>query len=306
MSSENNSQLTVSQALPGFVEYMWVERRFSAATVSKYKQNITSFMRDVGDVGVSDLKLAHIVALKSSMAKRGVQESGMASAIFAIKNLLTYARDFLHVRVMDLSVIRAANPPRRQVVYLSPEEIKQFISAITVTNTWEGSPRLFGYCLRALVETLLASAMRISEALSLNRDSIDLQKREAFIIGKGNKERTVFFTQDALDWIQKYLELRKDKEPALFATGKGERLRAGAVEASFRRITAKAGLEKRVTPHVLRHTAATNLLRNGCPMGYIREILGHYRLETTCHFYLGVLSKADTKRAFESYMNYER
>jgi len=303
---DNTSQTTISQILPGFVEYMWVERRFSAATVSKYKENIVSFMREVGDVAIAELGFAHIIALKGRMAARGAQESRMASMIFAIKSLLGYARDVLQIRVMDLSVIRAPKPPRREVAYLSPDELNKFISAIPVTNCWTQEPRLDGQCFRALVETLSASAMRISEALSLNRDSIDFEKREAYIIGKGNRERTVFFTKDALTWIRRYLGLRQDTGPALFATRTGERLCVGAVETRFRRVSAKAALSKRVTPHMLRHTAATHLLRKGCPVGYIKEILGHQRLETTCRFYLGVMNATDTKRAFDSYMNYEK
>lgn len=303
---DNTPQATISQILPGFVEYMWVEKRFSAATVSKYKENMVSFMRDVGDLGVAELGFAQIVALKGRMAARGAQEARMASMIFAIKSFLAYARDVLELGVMDLSLIRAPKPPRREVAYLSPDELNRFISAIPVTNSWTQQPRFDGLCFRALVETLSASAMRISEALSLNRDSIDFEKRESYIIGKGNRGRTVFFTEDALTWIRRYLELREDSGPALFASRTGERLRVGAVETRFRRLSAKAALGKRVTPHMLRHTAATHLLQKGCPVGYIKEILGHQRLETTCHFYLGMMNAADTKRAFESYMSYDR
>ena len=299
-------QIPISQLLPGFIEYMRAEKRFSTATVSKYKLNVLAFIRELGDMAVSKLSLAHIVTLKSRMAARGVQEAGTGSMIFALKSLLSYARDILQIQVMDISVIRAPRPPRREVVYLSPEELRKFVSAIPLTNSWSGQPRLSGHCFRALVETLCASAMRISEALSLNRDSIDFVKRDAYIVGKGNKERMAFFTEEALAWIGRYLELREDNGQALFATRTGERLGVGAVEARFRRNSAKANLDKRVTPHTLRHTAATNLLRRGCPIGYIKEILGHQRLETTCHFYLGVMDQADTKQAFESYMNCQR
>src|SRR5437899_8770926 len=74
------------------------------------------------------------------------------------------------------------------------------------------------------------------------------------------------------------------------------------VQQMFQRTVKRAKLGKRVTPHTLRHTAATLLLRNGCPIGYIKEVLGHSRLETTCRYYLGVLNKVDTKRAFDQYM----
>jgi site-specific recombinase XerD len=139
--------------------------------------------------------------------------------------------------------------------------------------------------------------MRITEALNLDRDSIDRVRLEAVIIGKGNKQRTVFFTERGLRWIDSYLALRTDVEPALFVSLKNTRLTLDTVEPMFRRIRCWSGLDKAVTPHMLRHTAATNLLRNGCPIGHIKEILGHENLMTTCRYYLGILDKVETKRA---------
>jgi hypothetical protein len=127
-------------------------------------------------------------------------------------------------------------------------------------------------------------------------------KREALIVGKGNKHRSVFFTEGCLQWINQYLLLTADRDPALLVTKSGSRLSAASVHKMFERLSEKAALGKRVTPHILRHTVATNLLRNGCPIGYIKEILGHNRLETTCHYYLGALNKTDAKDAFDAYM----
>src|SRR5207249_3346998 len=117
------------------------------------------------------------------------------------------------------------------------------------------------------------------------------------------KQRTVFFTDRALQWITRYVDLRTDSNPALFATLKNKRLTVDSVEPMFRRNTKWSGLEKRVTPHMIRHTTATNLLRNGCPIGYIKEILGHENLETTCRYYLGILTKAEVKRSHEQYFD---
>lgn len=156
---------------------------------------------------------------------------------------------------------------------------------------------------RTLVEVLLGTGMRISEALSLNRDSIDFEKKEAKIIGKGNKERTVFFNERCLEWVKRWLEVREDDHPALFITQSGTRWSKDDIEWLFRRYAQKAGLTKKVTPHILRHTMATNLLFNGCPVSHVKEILGHERLETTCRYYLG-LDKSKAKEAHEKFLNY--
>lgn len=283
---------------------MAVEKRFSPLTVSKYHGNVRWFVRDVGDLVIPALCLNDFISLKARMTERGARASRIAGVIFAMKSALSYAHDVLGVPILDLRSVKAPREARREVVYLTDQELARFLGTIRLESSWTGEPRVTGYCYRALVETLLASGMRISEALSLDRDSIDFGTREAVIIGKGNRQRTVFFTPRALDWLQRYFKMRRDTGQALFASRTGRRLTRDAVEFMFRRLSRAARLEKAVTPHMLRHTAATNLLHKGCPIGFIKEVLGHQRLETTCRFYLGMLDKADTKRAFDSYMIY--
>jgi integrase/recombinase XerC len=301
-----STPLTLSVLLPGFGAYLSSERRFSAGTVRTYQENIRWVIRHCGDAGVAGIDFQFLVNLKSSLLANGAGSSRVAGITYALKNALVYTRDVLGVPVMNVSLIRAPGAPRRQVVYLTPDEYSEFVEAIPL-HTGFGRQRLSQFCFRALVETLAATGMRISEALSLNVDSVDLAKGEAVIIGKGNKQRTVFFTERALTWINRYLALRNDANPAIFAGTNGRRLQAGNVQAMFRRTNAPLfkRLGKRVTPHILRHTAATNLLQRGCPVGHIKEILGHQNLETTCRFYLGQLTRAEVRRAFDAYMHYE-
>ena len=296
------SPLTLSACLKGFREYLLADRRFSAATVQSYCANIEWIIRHFGDVSLTDVTLQTVLRLKSQLFQRGAKESRVAVVLYTLRAVLQYARDILDYNTLDPQLIRTPRPPSREVVYLNDSELESFLNAIPLHYMWNPEPRFSGVCFRALVETLIATAMRISESLSLNRDGIDFDKREAVIIGKGNKQRVVFFTPRAIAWIRKYLELRRDNNPALFATQHGRRLTVNGVQQTFQRTVKRAKLAKRVTPHTLRHTAATLLLRNGCPIGYIKEVLGHSRLETTCRYYLGVLDKADTKRAFDQYM----
>ena len=300
---QNGNKKHIRDLLLGFIEYMSVERRFSPVTIEKYRGNILSFLRDVGNPPVSEVGLEHFITLKGRMAERGAQESRIGSVVCAVKALLCYARDILKVPVVDLASIKAPRPPRRQVPYLTNEELERFIQAIPL-RTWEGKPRLVGYRFRALAETLAATGMRLSETLSLDRDTIDFERRKATVIGKGNRERVVFFTDVALQWITRYLDLRTDRGPALFVTADGGRLSQKAVQGMFKRNTKWAKLEKSVTPHIIRHTTATNLLRNGCPIGFIKEILGHERLETTCRYYLGILDSAETEKAHRAFLNF--
>ena len=146
--------------------------------------------------------------------------------------------------------------------------------------------------------------MRIGEVLSLNRRDIDWERREAKIIGKGNKERTVFFTKRSLDWLRKYLERRTDTHEAVFVTRKPHsRMHRDDIWRFFDRHRRLAKIHKKLTPHILRHTVATNLIFNGCPIVHVKEILGHERLDTTCKYYLGV-DKKQAKKAHKKFLDF--
>jgi integrase/recombinase XerD len=184
------------------------------------------------------------------------------------------------------------------VIFLTKEEIEAFIGTIKTKNWNE-------FRFRVLVEVLLGTGMRIGEVLSLNRKTINWEKREAKIIGKGNKERTVFFTQRSLDWISKWLESRKDTHEAIFITRMANptRLDRNDIWRFFDRHRRLAHINKKLTPHILRHTVATNLVFNGCPIVHVKEILGHERLDTTCKYYLGV-DREQARKAHKEYLTF--
>jgi len=159
---------------------------------------------------------------------------------------------------------------------------------------------------RALVEVLLGTGARISEVLSLDRRDVDAQSREVKIIGKGKKQRVLFFTERAIEWLGRYLECRRDDEEPLFVLrgNQPRRLTYDAVKTVFHRFARRGRLKKKVTAHVLRHTVATTLLFNGCPIGHIKELLGHERLDTTCRYYLGLDVRA-AGDAHQKFLRYE-
>lgn len=136
---------------------------------------------------------------------------------------------------------------------------------------------------RAFIEALYATGCRLSEMHSLNRGDINLQTMSTKVIGKGNKEREVFFSFKAMYHIRKYLSERLDNDPALFVTERKptRRLTRRAIQREISIIAAAAGLNKRVSPHTLRHTFATLTLNNGAELGAIQQLLGHESPATT-------------------------
>jgi integrase/recombinase XerD len=297
----DNPMLT--DLLPGLHDYMAAERRFRERTLHNYIEDIRFFAKLMGDFPVTDIRLNQFISFKARMAERGAGESRIASIVNAMKCVLAYSRDVLGLSVMDLKIVKAPKTPRREVRYLGASQLEAFMATVPLT-TFSGEPRTLGYCIRTLIETLAATGMRISEALALDRDSVDGSTRETLIVGKGGKQRTVYFTERALLWITRYLRLRSDSNPALFVNARGGRLSMYSVHSMFRRLTKRSELKLQITPHIIRHTLATTLLRNGCPIGFIKEILGHEQLQTTCRYYLGMMTKDETKYAHQTYTHF--
>lgn len=296
--------------ISAFLDWVRVERTFSAETISTYRRSLERFITEADVSRPEDIDAQALLRLKRSLMNRGCSAQYIAVIVLSGRCFLRFCRDVRGLAVMDPATIKPPNRPRRQVNFLSMEEVERFVASIPLERHWLGRKRVTdsrpqGLLYRALVETLLGSGMRISEALSLRRGGIDWKTQEARVVGKGNKERTVFFTKRALHWLRQYLELRNDRLDAVFVTPNGRApLDRHAVVRWFGRQSRKAGLNKRVTAHVLRHTVATTLMFNGCPMGHIKEILGHERLDTTCRYYLG-LDRRQAKAAMLKWLDYD-
>lgn len=300
-------QLTIGMIAPLFLEWAHYEMRRAPGTVARYREALQWIIRDIGDLPIQSLHLGHLLRLRQRMEARGCREGRMAAILNTLRSFLKFCHAILRLPVLDYHEVRVPRVPRREVIYLTPDEVGQFVNAIIAPQeSWERVPTT-RLRFRALVEILLGTGGRISEVLSLNRSDINTDRREAKIIGKGNKERVLFFTERSLVWLQRYLARRHDEDEALFLT-QGDpprRLRQrDRIKDSFAVYRIRAGLTKRVSPHILRHTMATTLLFNGCPIGHIKEMLGHERLDTTCRYYLG-LDKRAAKAAHQQFLRYE-
>jgi integrase/recombinase XerD len=299
-------ELTISTVAPVFLEWTRYEMRRSPCTVQRYREALGWVVRDIGDQPVAGLHLGHLLALRRKMEERGCGEARMAAILHTLRSLLKFSRDVLRVQALDPKNVRVPRIPRRDVVFLAKDEVAQLLGAVIPSGeSWEKAP-MPRLAFRALVEVLLGTGARISEILSLDRSGVNFEQREARIIGKGNKERMLFFTDRSLEWLRRYLSRRRDDESPLFVKQSDPpgRLTYAAVKNAFQRLGRKSGLDKKVTAHILRHTMATTLLFNGCPIGHIKVALGHERLDTTCRYYLGLDLRA-AKEAHGEYLKYD-
>jgi integrase/recombinase XerD len=300
MVQNTKTKKRISEVSEEFLTWLQVEKRFAKSSIVSYRSRLKCLVRDIGDVPVQEFTMEHIYRLKQILHERENTEVFMGVCLAVIKGLLKYYRDRYSASLqINPDSITIPKRPRREVVFLTSEEIQRFRDSI---NT----KALYGLRFRVLVEVLLGTGMRISEALSLNRQSIDFLKKEARVIGKGNKERVIFFTEDALFWIDQYLSRRMDKNEALFiTTGKEpQRLKNQDLTRYFKRQRMIAGINKKVTPHILRHCFASHLVFNNCPFSEIKTLMGHERIDTSIRYYVGLTDSEKAREAHAKYLKY--
>jgi site-specific recombinase XerD len=151
---------------------------------------------------------------------------------------------------------------------------------------------------RALIAFLMATGCRISEVTQLNREDVDLSRLECTVLGKGNKERTVYFDGVTAALIRTYMEQRKDSSPALFAGRGTDRITPHGVRKMLKVLANGANVDH-VHPHKFRRTLATNLIRHGMQIQEVAAILGHDKLDTTMQYV--VLDKSDVAHSYRKY-----
>jgi site-specific recombinase XerD len=177
-----------------------------------------------------------------------------------------------------------ARTVRKQVTWLTPEELSQLFAQPNITT-------LNGLRDRAMLELLFSSGLRVSELVGLDKNHINLKRREFSVRGKGQKDRPIFISPNAAEWLTRYLERRTDNSPALFirlggrkaaeTSGDFSRLTPRSVQRLVSRYALLAGITKAVHPHTLRHSFATDLLMNGADLRSVQALLGHSNIATT-------------------------
>ncbi len=269
-----------------FLEYIEIERGRSLKTVANYDRYLTRFFEHAQAEKPQDITEDAIRLFRLDLNRQlGQKIRGQSQATLKKKTQNYYLialRSFLKY-LMKRSIpcltpdhIELAKVGDRSLDLISGDELMRIMRA----PEGDDSKALRD---RAILELLFSTGLRVSELCSLNRD-IDLTKDELTIRGKGDKVRLVFISPDARGAIQAYLKVRDDMEEALFVPmGKkeGARLTTRSVERIVEHYARAAGISKKVTPHVLRHSFATNLLENGADIRSVQVLLGHANIGTT-------------------------
>ena len=267
-----------------FLEYIEIERGRSVKTVRNYDHYLTRFFQQMKISKPEDITHSVVREFRIWLNRQDGTEGTMKKRtqnyyLIALRAFLKYLRKS-NVKTLQPETIELAKLPEREIDLITEAELERLLDAPkggTLTALRD----------KAILETLFSTGLRVSELVSLDRD-IDLTRDELTVRGKGEKLRVVFFSQSAKDAIKAYLDKRDDMDGALFvqygknAESKDERrLTPRSVERLVKQYAIKAGITKRVTPHVVRHSFATDLLQNGADIRSVQALLGHASINTT-------------------------
>jgi site-specific recombinase XerD len=298
--------MQISRAIKEFLKNGAIGRGYSANTLRNYKTYLTQFSTWCEENGLKDIEkvtLNDVEEFQLSLRQEHDLKIGPATVnyyLIALRTLLKYL--ILHdIEVLSPEKIALSKTTGRQILFLEPEEIEAIDSQIKTED-------LNGLRDHAIFQILYSSGLRISELVALKRGQISLARGEFSVKGKGGKVRPVFVSEKAALALEEYFGSRRDSNPAAFIRhsknpdhdSKGKPLTPRSIQRMLKHYAGLAGIVKPVTPHKLRHSFATQLLRNGADLRSVQALLGHSSITTT-QVYTHVTNKS-LKEVHEKYL----
>lgn len=285
-----------------FLEYCEVERGRSPRTVRNYDFYLHRFVSFAGDVAPSAITIDMVRQYRlwlnrlADVHGEALKKNTQNYHLIALRSFLKYLakRD---IPALAPEKIELAKMPDRDVSFLDGGDMERLLQAPIKDSS--GAIMDTGLSLtqlrdKAIVELLFSTGLRVSELVKLKKEDVHLKRDEFTVRGKGGKSRVVFISEQSRFWLKRYLDARKDMNEYLFvphdraqtaekrsARKEDVPLTDRSVQRIIERLTREAGITKPVTPHTLRHSYATDLLRNGADIRAVQQMLGHSSITTT-------------------------
>ncbi len=274
----------MEQLIEAFLNYISVERGLSRNTVISYSEDLGSYLKYLKSQSISSLSATtknEIVNFMMSQKDRGMAANSIARSLAAIR---MFYRFLVRERILKSDPSSLVDSPKlwkRIPDTLSVNEVETLLAAPNVRDLKQGARD------RAILETLYATGMRVSEAVNLKLDNVNTEVGFLRCVGKGDKERIIPLGKKAIASIERYLAasrplLLKNKESeALFVSRFGKKISRQSLWKMIKRYARQARIKKLIKPHILRHSFATHLLERGADLRSVQEMLGHANISTT-------------------------
>lgn len=288
MDTNKKQNTKLYQYITDFLEYCEIEKNKSANTIENYKHYLERFaefskIKDPKDINLDIVRQYRIYLNRlKGRNNKSLKTITQNYHVVALRAFLKYLakRD---IKAMAPEKIELQKIPDRTVQFLSRDELDLLLKQPKTDS-------IRGIRDKTILEMLFSTGLRISELTSLNRTQINPEKDDFSVIGKGGKVRIVFLSKEAQYWLKKYLYMRSDNMKPLFINHSDRedpqnlntsRLTARTIQRRIKKYAMLAGITKKVTPHTLRHSFATDLLANDANIRSVQTMLGHANLSTT-------------------------
>lgn len=266
-----------------FCDALWLQEGLSANTLEAYRRDLEGLDRWVTkrSTALVSVTRADLLEYLSSNVSKGVRPRTTARLLSSLRRFYGYLVREDKIKIDPTALIDSPKLGRSLPKSLSEEQVEKLLESPDVTKP-------LGLRDRAMLETLYATGLRVSELVGLTLSQVSLTQGVVRVIGKGDKERLVPLGEEAVEWISRYISegrpylVRRRSTDALFATARGGPMTRQAFWHNLKTHTRKAGIDaKKLSPHTLRHAFATHLLNHGADLRVVQMLLGHADLSTT-------------------------
>ena len=264
--------------LKDYLKYLRYNKNYSDNTINSYKKDITEYLEylNMECLNVYKVKYGDIRFLLEYYDKEKLKNYSIRRKISSLKGFYKYLTREGKVMDNPFSYVTLPKCEKKLPQYLNYNELMEIFEVIDTSN-------LLGLRNRLIMELLYATGVRVSELVNIKISDIDINNRSIKVIGKGNKERIVFFNEVTKKIMKEYLNLSSDirKDNYLIINNHGEGITTRSIQLIINKVIKETSIIKNIHPHILRHTFATHLLNNGCDLLTVQELLGHVSISTT-------------------------
>lgn len=275
--------MAINNILMDYLHYLKVERGLSENTINSYGIDLKLFLEYLRENEIPSFKQVNKEVIVNYMQSEKNNNKANSSILRSVSSLRKFFQYLAQEKIIEKDPMLLIDTPKKKQhlpQVLTKEEVEKLLRS---PNTGQ----VLGLRDRAMLELMYATGLRISEIINLKLEDLHLTMGTLQTLGKGHKERIIPVGDEAIKWVNRYLEearpklLKQKRSNYLFLNFHGNNLTRQGVWKNLKAEVRKAGIQKNITPHTLRHSFATHILENGADLRIVQELLGHADISTT-------------------------
>lgn len=282
IQGEGADGMTLAPLIRRYIRYLKLERNYSPNTIDAYRHDLDLLLNHLSEQGLTpiDVKLDDLQRFAAWIHERGIGPKSQARILSGVRTFYHYLVVDGYLEVDPTELLESPHLPKHLPEYLTTEEVDRLEAAVDLTSAE-------GHRNRAIIEVFFSCGLRVSELVELKLSNLFLNERFMRVVGKGGKERLVPISQRAVGELELWFDDRRQmrikpgEDDYVFLNRRGHHLTRTMILIMVKRLGEAAGIKKTLSPHTLRHSFATALLRGGADLRVIQVLLGHADIATT-------------------------